>query len=519
MTARFFFRRYMLPNAVIFGNTMANFLGMVYVSTLPWYPGVAKAMAGPTAQWLDLWFSPLATLVGITIFVIYEQSIRRVLKDLVLGRDTPPAVLARARSRVLNQPYFAAAANLALWLLAAVIFAAALKTDGAPEWVARMVVARSVLTGLIISAASFFVLEHITQHQLAPWLFPEGGLVATKGALRIRIRTRLVALVVAVAVVPFVGVLLSIRGARMAVAMGLMPPGEMFTSLTEFLVVMAVYALATAAVLTIFVDLNLTRPLKEIMRVVKGVRRGDFNGRAQVMSNDEIGYTGEAINQMTEGLAERELIKETFGKYVAKEVRDEILAGRVTLDGEMKEVTLLFSDLRDFTPMVEATEPKQVVEVINRYFGEMTAAIAENHGLVLQYVGDEIEAVFGAPVAREGHQQNAARAALAMRARLAALNEKFQAEGLPTLRHGLGVHTGQVLAASIGSPERLSYALVGDGVNLASRISDLTKHFKTDILVSQATAQALGRDFKLKPLPKVTVKGKSQKVTVFELLG
>jgi adenylate cyclase len=142
--------------------------------------------------------------------------------------------------------------------------------------------------------------------------------------------------------------------------------------------------LATAVWLTFLVSSNLTKPFQEIIRVLKEVRNGVFDHRVQVTSNDEIGYTGDVINEMTEGLKERDFIKETFGKYVSKEIRDEILSGKVPLDGELKEVSVLFADLRDFTPMVEAIPPKEVVKIINGYFGEMEEAIRDHEGLVLQ---------------------------------------------------------------------------------------------------------------------------------------
>ncbi len=114
--------------------------------------------------------------------------------------------------------------------------------------------------------------------------------------------------------------------------------------------------------------------------VLRDVKNGVFHRKVQVTTNDELGYTGDAINEMTEGLRERDFIKETFGKYVAKEVRDEILAGRISLDGEKKYVTILFSDLRDFTPLTESNDPKLVVKMMNSYFKEMSAAIQAQDG-------------------------------------------------------------------------------------------------------------------------------------------
>ena len=220
---------------------------------------------------------------------------------------------------------------------------------------------------------------------------------------------------------------------------------------------------------------------------------------------------------MVEGLRERERIRETFGKYVSPEVRDEILAGRAATAGMLREVTILFADLRDFTPWVEASPPAGVVADLNAYFGEMDAAIRALGGLVLQFIGDEIEAVFGAPVARLGHANDAVEAARAMRARLAAWNAERRSAGRRELHHGIGIHTGTVIAGNIGGGERLSYALVGDAVNVASRIQSLNKELGTTVLVSGATCARMASTAGCTPLPDMQVKGHRAAVSVYVL--
>ena len=227
--------------------------------------------------------------------------------------------------------------------------------------------------------------------------------------------------------------------------------------------------------------------------------------------------TGLMVDRQRRQQRERDFLNDTFGKYVSKEVRDEILGGRVTLNGELKEVTVLFADLRDFTRLVETIPPREVVTVINTYFEAMSAAIVSHHGLVLQYIGDEIEAVFGAPVALENHQQCAIEAALEMRTRLSQVNLNLANQGYPPLRHGIGLHTGKVVAANIGSSQRLSYALVGETVNIASRIQDLNKDFDTDILISDAVRQGLDRCIVMKPLSPVPVKGIREPLHLFSI--
>jgi adenylate cyclase len=257
--------------------------------------------------------------------------------------------------------------------------------------------------------------------------------------------------------------------------------------------------------------------LQQIIKVLREVREGRFDEKVRVASNDEIGYTGDVINEMSEGLRERDFIKDTFGKYVTQEIRDEILAGKVSLDGELKEVTVLFADLRNFTPMVEKTPPKEVVKIINSYFKEMDEAIKQYHGLVLHYIGDAIFAVFGAPLFRENHPALALQAAREMRRRLQAVNRTLEKAGYPRLSHGIGIDTGQVLAANIGSPDRLSYTLVGDTVNVASRLQELNKEFNTEIILSGATRARTNGDFLLQELPATRVKGKSGSIQIFSL--
>lgn len=211
-------------------------------------------------------------------------------------------------------------------------------------------------------------------------------------------------------------------------------------------------------------------------------------------------------------------VRQLFGKYVAPEVRDKILSGQISLDGDVRNVTLLFADLRDFTPLVEITPPKVMVSILNAYFTEMTHAIRSEKGVVLQYIGDEIEAVFGAPLDLSDHQDRAVRAALKMKKRLKTLNTQLRKVGMSDLRHGIGIHTGRVVAANIGSSDRMSYSLVGDTVNIASRIQDANKRLKTDILISDDTQKGLQKKYNIKNLPPVSLKGVGRAVSLKAIL-
>jgi class 3 adenylate cyclase len=227
--------------------------------------------------------------------------------------------------------------------------------------------------------------------------------------------------------------------------------------------------------------------------------------------------TGWMVDRQRRQRRERDFLNETFGRYVSKQVRDEIIAGRVSLKGELKEVTVLFADLRDFTSLVESMPPREVVAIINTYFEAMSEAITAHNGLVLQFIGDEIEAVFGAPVPLENHQQCAINAAMDMRDRLSHVNLKLSKQNYPPLRHGIGLHTGKVVAANIGSSQRLSYALVGETVNVASRIQGISKDFDTDILISEAVLKGANQKMGVQPLKPVSVKGIHDPLYLFSL--
>jgi class 3 adenylate cyclase len=277
--------------------------------------------------------------------------------------------------------------------------------------------------------------------------------------------------------------------------------------------------LVMVVISAIFVARSISNPIRRLTWGTKCVAEGDLSQKIEISTKNEIGDLAQSFNEMTEGLKERNFIKETFGKYLSEEIRDEVLSGRIPLDGEFKEVTVMFADLRGFTTMTEVNDPKMIVTVMNSYFESMGEAIQAEGGLILQFLGDEIYAVFGAPVNRHDHPVRAFRAALEMSRQLMTLNTHLATQGKPTLQHGIGLHTGQVVAANIGSPDRLSYLLVGDTVNLASRLQGLTKEHGVEIILSQETLSHLPETelarVELSDLGPTQVKGKSLAVEIF----
>ena len=286
---------------------------------------------------------------------------------------------------------------------------------------------------------------------------------------------------------------------------------------TRSILLLTVFITGFGILLSFLLGMYFSRPITRIREGALAVGKGDFSHSVDIRRNDELGDLGEAFNRMASGLSERERIRETFGKYVTPEIRDEILSGRIPLDGERRIATVLFADLRDFTPYVEDTSPEEVIKGLRDYFTAMQEAIRIHDGLVLQYVGDQLEAIFGVPLYCEDHAEKALKAALEMRRHLEVLNRERVSQGLRPFRHGVGIHTGEVLAGNSGSNDQLTYTLIGDTVNLASRIQNLTKTFLVDILVSQETIQGVRQPFPLKELPPQMVKGYSRPVVLYQI--
>jgi adenylate cyclase len=438
------------------------------------------------------------------------------------GEALSPPEAALARRRALLFPYFVGGLTFVGWVMAGLIYGVALPLLMGRELSSYQAVRQffgvTVIGGSVTTAFIFFASEHAWRRRL-PFFFPDGALSAVPRVPRLVVRVRLLAIFLLIGVVPLavLGVLaytraLDLLGADPATA------GDIVAGLRVTILFLVGVGIAAAIGLSIFAANSVAAPLKSVENAMAEVERGRLDGHAPVVSTDEIGAVAEGFNRMLHGLRERELVKETFGKYVTPEIRDEILAGRISGEGELKEVTVLFADIRDFTPWVEATAPRQVVHDLNEYFTEMAEAIRAQRGLVLQFIGDEIEAVFGAPVSSRDHAAMAVRAALDMRKRLRAWNARREAAGKPALRHGIGIHTGTVLAGNIGGAERLSYALVGDPVNLASRIQGLTKDFKVDILISDATRKSIDSAVAVEELPAVRVKGRAEEVNVYKVV-
>ena len=219
--------------------------------------------------------------------------------------------------------------------------------------------------------------------------------------------------------------------------------------------------------------------------------------------------------------SEKRYLKLAFQHYVPPAVVEGIVAdaGKLRLGGEKRELTVLFSDIRGFTTLSEAMAPEALVKLMNEYFTVMTGKVFDHRGSLDKYIGDAIMAIFGAPVTDEKHAAHACHAALGMIEALADLNQGWRRDGVPPIDIGVGINTGPVIVGNMGSASRFNYTVVGDAVNVASRVETLNKTYGTNILLSEYTYEQVKDEFSnTREIDQVRVRGRAQPVRLYELI-
>jgi adenylate cyclase len=512
-----FYRALLVANLVGFGTIAV----LNVLTPLDFFRLQRAFLRGQKGWHVILLFWLLAVPLAFLVLGRTLEPLRKVRKVLRAESGVvPQGMLERTLRRVLNLPLISALANLALWIIVPMFFVSYLRVLRAVSLADSLFLfSRTFMIGIVAAGLSFFLTENCLRRSWIPFLFPNGRLGETEGALRVPILRRIRVLWGAGTLNPMIVLMITLL--FIATEIGVSPPSaeELAHRIFVFALALCSIFIVIALGLNHLVGKSIRVPLGEMLKVLKRVRDGDFTQRITVVSNDEIGVLGDAANSMIHGLAERERIRETFGRYVTPEIRDRILSGRIPLGGEKRMATLLFTDLRDFTSYVEETPPEEVIRSVRAYFTVMQRVIRQHRGLVLQFVGDEIEAVFGVPIASESHADDAIRAALAMRSALRELNRARSEDGMQPFRHGIGIHTGVVLAGNTGSEDQLSYAVIGDTVNLASRLQDLTKTVQWDILVGEETVKTLKDSFDLRREIPVFVKGYSKSITAYSVIA
>jgi adenylate cyclase len=260
-----------------------------------------------------------------------------------------------------------------------------------------------------------------------------------------------------------------------------------FENIQLTLLLTGLLALLLCGIAGVALSRSLTRPVLDLVTATGRVAKGDYETEVDVASDDEMGTLADAFNDMTRGLLLREQYRSVLNKVVSEDVAEELMRGDVELGGENRTITALFADIRGFTPMTVGMEPQEVIGLLNECMERLSNGVDAEGGVVDKYIGDEIMAVFGAPVAQEDHACRAVRAALRMRDGIAELNAERAERGKEPLGVGIGIASGIAVAGNMGSAERMNYTVLGETVNLAARLTDQAA--AGEILISEQTEE------------------------------
>lgn len=306
--------------------------------------------------------------------------------------------------------------------------------------------------------------------------------------------------------------------------------------IVQYLIIILIASSVFSSILLLWYISHITRPINTFVDTIQDItEKMNLSNRVKIYDRDEIGYLGFYFNNMISELEsaynqiknyayqtvlakkKEERVRFIFQKYVPTEVINSVLnlSSDSMLIGAEQNVTLLFSDIRSFTSISEKLSPEELVLVLNAYFTKMVSVISKYNGTIDKFIGDAIMAIYGAPVQRPSDPENSVRSAIEMIQALNIFNQEQTKSGKTTFRIGIGVNTGPAVVGNIGSEQKVNYTVIGDTVNLASRLEGLTKKYKTPIIISEFTRKAIPEGkFFYRVVDRVRVKGKNKPVKI-----
>jgi len=268
-----------------------------------------------------------------------------------------------------------------------------------------------------------------------------------------------------------------------------------------------------------FLSHLVTTSLSILCIAVEKIGKGDFTARSNLKTEDEFNNLSIAINKMAKGLQERERLKSGFARYVSQYALEELLEldKPISLEGERKKVTVLFSDIRQFTTIAEKLAPEEVLSLLNEYFEAMIEVIFNYGGTLDKFIGDGLMVEFGAPLDDKLQEVHAVLAALHMQIHLEKLCQKWEKEGKNRLTMGIGIHTGLAVVGNIGSERRMEYTAIGDTVNIASRLEVMTKKLQKPIIISKNVYEKVKDHFECESLNEVDLPGREGSIHAYAI--
>jgi adenylate cyclase len=504
---------------VLAANVVAGTITAVTIDLMRSAAPFAQAVRADDLARLPLWRAVVypvcfgACLVYLWPLVAYFRC----------GTGAPSATVRR---RAVSAPLVVAGIGYAGWLSGVILFPLMTLAQYG-RWSTDLMsqhVLSPLVNGFLAATTSYLLLDWTFRTRVVPHVFPEGRLAEVPGAVALRVGGRLAVFLVAVAFIPLFTMLGLVRAAADRLAAGV-PLDAVVPTLVAASQGMFVLYVVVGLVLTVLLARTFTRPLGDVASALRRVQAGGLDRPVRVSAIDEIGVLEEGVNAMAATLRERERILRTFGRVVEPVVRDRLLAGDLRAEGEERTATVLFCDLRGFTGIAERMAPRELVRTLNAFFTAMTEWARQCGGFVDKFVGDGVLVVFGLfeDDAARGPAAGAAagvRCALGMRERLARLNAERAAAGAMPLAMKIGLHTGPVVAGTLGAADRHDYTVVGDTVNVASRLEQLCREWDCDVIVSSVAwtlAAASGLALPDAERTAVTARGRDGVIEVWRM--
>jgi adenylate cyclase len=512
----------LLTVAVVFGaNFLANWTTGITIELMRSVSPFAMQVRAHDERMLPYYIS-LAFIVPLVIGIAY-------LRPLVayFRRGCPHPADLTVERRAISGPLVLAGIGFLTWVVGVVFFPLSTLVHfgrWSPDLMSQQVLS-PLVNGFLAATVAYLLVDWVFRRQVIPRVFPAGRVADVAGALALGVRGRMLVFLMAVAFFPLFTLLGLVRaaGERLRAGQSIVDVMEKLSHASE--VTFVVYVLLGVG-LTQLLAGSLNRSVRTMARALRRVRANDLDVRVDVTSSDEVGVLEDGVNAMVTTLREKERILQTFGRVVEPSVRDRLLGGDVEAGGELRLATVLFCDLRGFSRMAERTPPRDVVATLNEFFTAMTTWVRECGGFVDKFVGDGMLVVFGlfadADTAN-GEAESAAaaiRCALGMRDRVVTLNASRRATGRPELAVKVGVHSGELVAGTIGAADRHEFTVIGDTVNVAARLQQLCGEDGRDVLVSDATYRLAASTGYVPPVgttSAVTLRGRQAVVLVYSI--
>jgi class 3 adenylate cyclase len=472
----------------------------------------------PEEPLLDLAvFGLVAGILSVAAVVASGFYFRPVVQWLVrlrAGADAG-AVPPEVRRRAVNGPLVDALVTMAAWTLAGTFyFPYQLWTTGRFDVAWRVFAGIVFVGGPVASVLSFLVAEFFSRRRI-PLFFPDGRIERT-GVVRVPILLRLGATFFVTAVLPPL-LMMMVSMSLVLRLWGEMPEEirPMWAGLLRTQIYIVGATGAVSLVMSLLVTRFINRPVQALRAGMTRVAAADLDVLVPVRSTDELGELNERFNAMVRELRAAARVRDVFGRYVPPAVAHQALERGIALGGAITCTTAMFVDLRGFTPLTERLSPERVVALLNEYYALVERVCEGAGGIITQFLGDGVVVVYGGPLQPfPDHAHRAVRGAVELQRALAARNAGAGDEPLVA---GIGICTGEVIAGNVGTGRRVTYTIVGDAVNQASRLQVLSLDLGASILLTESTRVALGESngFVLRPLGALPLKGIAEPVPVY----